>query len=541
MDSVEVGLLRARYHGDIASSERSGLDNVVREGVIAWLPAALEAAGVGECEDVCIRRLSVRTQLPRVRTTAGVTRSWCAAVGAAVEDLLGSGGDDVVRYPSRVHTLVDLVVSSTRRAPKRAWAWRDLGLWPEGAAGPAAASRALLSDPTTIVPVMAALARSPDDFARFCTALDPSELDLLARMAAVAGGAALESGFADGVAVSASDDVPAVRPEWVAARSAVLRAAPAVVAERPRSAFALAVLALLEAEPTSLRRAGASATEVAGSLARLVRLRSGEGSVDARREAGRAPEGDPTPGPQAHAGRRNGEGLRTEGGAPSAPPPASVAAARSSEASVPAARLDARASGGRAGGRPIVDGGPVGDGEEADAAASPLADMLRKVADTEHGGLLLLLNVLEDDGIADSLLDAPELARRTGRALLHALARRLSDAGETDAAALAFCGLRPGDAPPDDDPLDPVEQVALEHARLATLEAVGRRLGLDRAATPPEMHELIGRRAHILADPGWIEVRFSFDEMSVAVRRSGMDRDPGFLPWLGAVVRFRYA
>jgi len=42
------------------------------------------------------------------------------------------------------------------------------------------------------------------------------------------------------------------------------------------------------------------------------------------------------------------------------------------------------------------------------------------------------------------------------------------------------------------------------------------------------------------AAPGWIDVLLDLDELSVEVRRAGLDLDPGYLPWLGCVVRFRY-
>ena len=48
------------------------------------------------------------------------------------------------------------------------------------------------------------------------------------------------------------------------------------------------------------------------------------------------------------------------------------------------------------------------------------------------------------------------------------------------------------------------------------------------------------RRAEIVFDPGWLEVRFPFDEVSVELRRAAIDLDPDWLPWLGVVVRFVY-
>ena len=48
------------------------------------------------------------------------------------------------------------------------------------------------------------------------------------------------------------------------------------------------------------------------------------------------------------------------------------------------------------------------------------------------------------------------------------------------------------------------------------------------------------RRARVLADPGWIAVHFSLEDVSTDIRRAGLDLDPGYVPWLGVVVRFVY-
>jgi hypothetical protein len=39
--------------------------------------------------------------------------------------------------------------------------------------------------------------------------------------------------------------------------------------------------------------------------------------------------------------------------------------------------------------------------------------------------------------------------------------------------------------------------------------------------------------------PGWIEVRLT-DEADPVVRRAGLDLDPGWIPWLGTVMRYLY-
>ena len=51
---------------------------------------------------------------------------------------------------------------------------------------------------------------------------------------------------------------------------------------------------------------------------------------------------------------------------------------------------------------------------------------------------------------------------------------------------------------------------------------------------------MLPRRARITADPGWIDVHFSLRDVSTELRRAALDLDPGFLPWLGVVLRIRY-
>ena len=50
-------------------------------------------------------------------------------------------------------------------------------------------------------------------------------------------------------------------------------------------------------------------------------------------------------------------------------------------------------------------------------------------------------------------------------------------------------------------------------------------------------------RRHAVLDvrPGWTEAEFRLADVDVRIRRAGLDLDPGFVWWLGSVVRFRHA
>ena len=66
--------------------------------------------------------------------------------------------------------------------------------------------------------------------------------------------------------------------------------------------------------------------------------------------------------------------------------------------------------------------------------------------------------------------------------------------------------------------------------------------GRELAAVPETalLAAVVYRRAEIVADPGWIDVELDLDEVSVDLRAAGLDLDPGWLPAIGCVVRFRY-
>ena len=81
--------------------------------------------------------------------------------------------------------------------------------------------------------------------------------------------------------------------------------------------------------------------------------------------------------------------------------------------------------------------------------------------------------------------------------------------------------------------------VAALAAELAA--AVADRLGDAPEAAGDPLGFVCRRPAEVVADPGWFEVRFPAGGASTAVRRAALDLDPGFVPWLGVVVKFVYA
>jgi hypothetical protein len=139
-------------------------------------------------------------------------------------------------------------------------------------------------------------------------------------------------------------------------------------------------------------------------------------------------------------------------------------------------------------------------------------------------------------------LAAAAWTRKSFRWVMHALGMLLSGAEAGDPAALAFCGLGPDALPPsrEEAPPDRVEAAALEALRGRVIEVLLERLPDEDLSPETVLPWLCLREAEIAADPGWIDVRLSLRDVSTSIRRAGLDLDPGYVDWLGVVVRFVY-
>jgi hypothetical protein len=399
--------------------------------------------------------------------------------------------------------VVDLVDRLVDGDVRRAWAWRQLGLWPPTAADaeipagqPAAdvlagiAADVLAERPQQVgaaLAVLAASGRLTRTVARWgvgrTVALvaaawaahggDPRVITEVCRAAAM-GDVRVGAVPARSVVIGAAAD----------ALRALVRQTPAAD-ERDRLARALAAAAVLDAEPALPCRGAAAGPVVAALATRLAELGSPGARWAAEPDARRAAEPDAV----------EGEAMP--------PTVARMAAA--------------------------TEDGPL------DVPA----------ATTAWAGVLFLLHVVVD--LAERADDA--LVWPPTRAELHRLACTLvrsaqpdEDPPPDDPAVLAFAGLAPDDAPP--EPRSEDEPAAVADARADAVVAalrtwlIGSPLG---AAPEPELLAAVVRRsATITAEPGWLDVVLDLDQISLDVRRAGLDLDPGWIPWLGRVVGFRY-
>lgn len=635
MDGFAIGRMHTRYRLPARGAEalRARLDGVQSEFVEGALEGAVEAAGAGPGEEVCVRRLHVPVRLRGARGDSALAADWAAAVATALGEALARGDDDLaVRYGSRLHAWMDCALGVAQGRLGRAWAWRRLGLW-RGAAdlGPADAAtelvRGLVFEPQAVVAVLVGLA-GQGALLPLARRLDAPAWTLLAAAALDAHQApralleppgpaeapawdsgpsgAAAAGVGDARAVPGSGDqgaqVPRPDPAVQLQPAAGSALADLLGVAVPEGARAMAVLVLLAADPALGRRGLGEArrrleplvqTLLDPSAALLPLDPDGAGPKTARAtqfEPETAPGSPPAPtqpGPEAVSrGAHEAPPQPSPGSAPqplSAGPDSATAPSRPIDdgaGSQTGARQQKRAGQGAGpqypdalgdAAKPVdsaapphrdphrdtqeraprgqlpdaaeapADPGPEVASPETRPEAEPVPSLIqRRHGRTQWGGLLLLLNCLEPAGLLTP--EAPWPPGRTLRWGLHRLAQALAPVAADDPAALAFAGLAPGSAPPslDGPDADPAEAAAI--AALAERVAVRLHAALGAGAEHPGavLARICRRPAEILADPGWIEVRFPLDCLSTQVRRAGLDLNPDWLPWLGVVVRFAY-
>jgi len=170
-----------------------------------------------------------------------------------------------------------------------------------------------------------------------------------------------------------------------------------------------------------------------------------------------------------------------------------------------------------------------------DRVTAPAYPWLDDNAFTAFGGFLMVVNALEALGFSAWLeKQPPAVARHFGRALLARLAARLRMPGDDPHAPLfhlddeAQRALATGRC---DDGLGVDEAAWQWRCILARALRQHARLGIARLAFRP---------AGLSITPTHVDIVMPLAEADLAVRCVGLDRDPGWVAWLGWIVAFHY-
>ena len=509
MTTIAIHRLHTRLRvasGDDHAASR--LKRLLAEVLDGALELALQGRGLNGRGELCIRSVHARVDLDLAATDAVLVAQWALQLADAVACSRERPDAGLVHYGSRAHALADLTLSAPAGDFTRAWAWHGLGLWPApesvtAADAAALVLRALAENAGQAVAALAALARQPARFERWWRRVTPAGLAALARAVLLDAGA--DAALAHAVRSDAGAGI--ALPPWLRrtalAQVAERRAAPAAgrhetlapaLAGWPASRV-LALLAIAEAQPALLLAHGGA---LSGLLDGLAARWAPQAQVQPRQPPFQAETADrPVSG---HVG-------------------------------APEAQQN-----------PQLKRAPIANPAWTPSTEGSTALPARASAGTAFGGLLFLLNLAAELGWPARWLDDPVLAARGARWGLYRLALGLlPSAARHDPVALAFAGLPPGADPPDaDSPApDAAESAALAAVRDELLAALRARL--PQAPDDDAMLlRLCRRTGEIRADPGWLELHLSLDEVRTEVRAAGLDLDPGWVPWLGLVIRFVY-
>ena len=505
MDTLHVGTLQTNLHlPPSRASDARRLAGVLQDVLDESLETALERLGVPCDEEICIRDIYVPVSLRLSASDAQLCAQWSLALASHIEQAMRRGGPDVVRYLSPWHALSDLALGVARGELGRAWAWRQMELV-ENSSGPTPSRiseqlvAALEREPAAILPVLLAVARHgalPSLIARLPAAAWPR----LAIGALAAGGVtsmrweAVERACAE--PKQCTDSFERARIVRCLESSALARSARHASSERSESASirpVLAVLALLDCDRGLLLRSAERVADLlAGTVAELV------ASSGTSPNAAGVPSGEQVPWPGGIAD--------TVDVAETTRPRHEWDTSRNLPAAIP--------------------------------VEPSLPQIQRQRGFSHAGGLLLLLGILDDNDLAREIVESELGSRRTQAWALHQLALVLAGVDGRDAAALAFAGLGPQSDPPSlgEEPPTLAEKAQLLIWRSRLQDELETRVPGRKSVLP----WVCQRKAEIVADPGWIEVHLSLEELSTEIRRAALDLDPGYLPWLGAVVKFVY-
>lgn len=501
----------------------------------------------------CIRRLDVVVGLEPGEADAVLGRAWADAVVAAIRQaaIRSDRADAVVHYCDRRDALIDLVAELAAGRRDRAWAWRRLdlvGVEPN-------------DDPLPVL--LEALGRRPDDAVPAVVAATARVgIEVLDRVLGSQGWAAIAD-IASSSSASGGTGEPAaaarradglISPDPAARRSSPAAQARAVVAasgfaaqvgrSRVRATrstlLSWAALVVREVAPSRTGYRGRDAiAAVADELTFLTAAPARPGLPPAP-SPGAPDPAPPHDEPPVLPIAAPGTAVDPDGQPEPAPDlPAPVTAAPS----------DGR--------RRSVDT-PGGSSDDGPSTLDPLGTVSgRRSEPTEElpedrsgeptawAGLAFLLATAADAGLPERAVTAEALETKPLPWVMHWLGRVIAPIAADDPALLVLAGLDrvSAEAVLDAAPATEGERRALDELARRWIAVTAERLAEAGAAADDaraQVNAVAARPGRVVAEPSWTDVVMSLSSVDLVVRRAGLDLDPGWVPWLGTVVRYVY-
>jgi hypothetical protein len=542
-----------------------------------------------------LRRLALQLPLDPRQAGSGTGRLWADVIAAALHKAIDSG--QAVHYGSECDALADLMASAAVGNFGNEWAWREFGLVDSGFSGHP--GRAVLAAfgrrPELALPALSVAAGRSGAGAVHRLLGSSGWLELarlvyqayssrppptwLANPGAAMGHAAAGGGPAGSPeqAFPAAPPAPevAIRVRRVADGELARRFRQARIRPDPSTALAWAVLAAAATDQGLLMQSGAepallhlAATLLPGGVAH-----ADPGSHVGGRAAAASPGTAASPGgpgqvtADAAGNRQTAPNATADQIAADAAEPHQVTADAAKPHQVTAdAAGKSQGTAGTAEATQVMTGNariatvaapaepgstmsrqaPRGTGGRSpggnNPALEPDHDSAQRGWPSAWAGVFHLYRTAAEADVPAALLADGALTARPLAWVLHAIACHLVPAAPGDPALLAFAGLLPTDAPPPRAwrPADKPELDSIADHAHRWLAVTAQRLLHDGAASAETVERLLHRRGTLFAERGWIDVEMPLSEVDIDIRRAGLDIDPGWIGWLGSVVKFRY-
>jgi hypothetical protein len=530
-----VDLLSATVRS--ADAERARRASAVLERVAAGgLETALRSVSMPAGEWY-VQRHMVPLVVETEEADSLMAANWAHALVASIAAALRTGGKGIVRYDNDTETAIDAVAGIAAGRLDRVWAWRQAGVLettrPDPVREPGPAIVAILG----VRSELAAKILSASALRASLVCLDRALGDAGWRAAAQ-----VVSGTRDAASsVGADELMPDVRRALARrlVRASTLASLIVRNGVRPSAPTlrAWGELVAEEVDPVAARRKGVRAAVVAELRRGLAHaepaapsplVRSSQTDHD-RIQGTRTKRGEtvtvvglPEPG-RFSEGTSSAEGISFAEGT-------SSAGETMARMAVPTAVSPTRAG--------------ASSAERNQARADWDDDRGEQPEATRHGGLFFFLATASAAGVPRDATRGV-LAGRPMPWVVHQSMQRMAALEAADPALLGVAGLdrRRGQWLLSAEPANAPEEEQLGAITARWSESTLQRLADARAnwaAPAHDLHWLVDRPAAVLARPGWVEVIFSAQLADSLVRRAGLDLDPGWVPWLGCVVRYRY-
>ncbi|MEU5342924.1 hypothetical protein AB0H18_19135 [Streptomyces sp. NPDC020766] len=506
--------------------------SVVRHDLATALAEADVPAGIW-----CLRRLDVQVGLDLDDTDAALGRAWAGTLVSQLLQALAHPGSEVVHYLDPVQAVADLIASTSLGQFTRAWAWARAGVRERADPDPE-------RSPGEAIVVSLRRLHGHSPRASLASLLESVRRVGLAPLHRVLGGPQPRSrgdgwiAVADLIApVSSPVELPVAADATGHLQCRNIAAPPPAPGHAPATPGPMGGWPKPSAPQQFLADELLGRSHLASAITRS-RLRPDELDAIAWAQLVLA-EADPSA-----LCRPAADGLlRAVAAAWMAPIPAAPKdAATPSTSPSEATAMDA----------PVVRHPRPGASPAAHAPNSPASAHEDTGAPPDFGpagrptawaGLLFLLNLAPALRLPHTVLADDALARRSLSWVLQAVAVALLPLPSDDPALAAFAGLSPAQPAPllTGPPAVAAELHAVHELADRWARAAASALGRPAHEGAATVRALAARRGTVVFSPGWIEVVFALDEVDIDVRIAGLDLDPGWVPWLGCVMRYRYA